>query len=241
MFLKACLLCLLCLCLLAACAPRASDPVEPPPSSAVSSSEPREPEPPAPEPEPKQEPGPEAEQEEESAPAYEAPLLADTEKQLLTGYLSLFVQFVGARETSADALSQETILAAAIADIERTKDMNAYFFEQDEDKNDLIPAALVTDKILQLFGIDAFDGTGAESYDAEKECYTAQPVEIAAVQASDIMGAPDGNVAYAVKTDDGQYIYTCKLLRQNSMPYLRFVSAQAASPSEDALLEDSNP
>lgn len=221
-------ICLFCiLCLMAGCASRNTESSQ---TASVSSSSEESSIPSAqsiapPEPEPSSS---EASQEEET-PEYPAPLLTDTEKELLAGNLSLFVHFIGGQELSSPAgLPKETMLAAALADIERTKDMNAYFFEQDDDKNDLIPAALVADKANQLFGVDAFDATDAETYNSDKECYTGQAVEIAPAQASDIMGAPDDNVMYSVTTGDGEYLYYGKILRQNGMPYLRFVSSEKA-------------
>lgn len=221
-------ICLFCiLCLMAGCASRNTESAQaaPPPSSSEESSVPVAQSIAPPEPAPASSEAPQ----EEEAPEYPAPLLTDTEKELLAGNLSLFVHFIGGQELSSPAaLSKETLLAACLADIERTSDMNAYFFEQDDSKNDLIPAELVSDKANQLFGVEGFDATDDEAYNSDKECYVGQAVEIAPAEASDIMGAPDDLVVYSVTTGQGEYLYYGKILRQNGMPYLRFISSEKA-------------
>lgn len=227
------LLCILCaVCMLAACSPRSASPSsseKTPPSSSEESSalpviETKELPP---------EPESSSKEEEPEEELYPAPLLTDTEKEMLAGNLALFVHFIGASDiASPNDVAAETILAASLAEIERTKDMNALFFEQDDAGNDLVPAELVTDKAMQLFGVEGFDGTAAESYNGDKKCYVTQAVEITPADASEIRGAPDDNVAYSVKIDGEEYLFTGKILRQNGMPYLRFVSSEKTNPAK---------
>lgn len=167
------------------------------------------------------------EQDESEDEAIPAPILTDTEKEMLAANIALFAQFIGpAQVASPEALSKDAVLDAVLAEIERTKDFNAYLFEQDANGNDMIHVTLVADTAMRLFGLPEFTHTESAAYDSGKECYLGKPVELADVEMSDIAGAPDDNVVYTVTFPDGNFRYTAKILRQNGMPYLRFVSSE---------------
>lgn len=214
------------LCLLASCAPRsasasseevsASSSEESSVASAVETKK-LTPEEVAPKPS-----SSEAQEEEEE---YPVPILTDTEKELLQAGLDVFVYFIGGQElASPSTLSKEVVLASCIGDIQQNAALNAYFFEQDKDKNDLIPGNMIADKAMQLFGIEGFAATESASYNSDKECYVATKTEIPKVEASPVRGAPDDQIAYTVTIDGTEYVYTGKIYRVNGMPYLRLTS-----------------
>lgn len=225
--------CLLLLCLLCGCAERSasssSEPSSssvPEPSSSVSEPEPEpEPEPSEPEEESSSEP-------EEEADPYPAPLLADKEKEMLAEDLAFFVTWIGRGDlpVTPDKLAKDTVLEACLQELELTKEVNAYLFEQNDAKADLIPAALVTETAEKLFGLAGFAHMESPLYEKESGCYAYTVSEAAApaFTASDVKGAPDDNVTYDVTFEDGSvYTYTMRILRQNSMPYLQLVSLDA--------------
>lgn len=231
--LKAQWICLLCvMLLLSACSSRSADLSEPAAASVSEESSlpsaPPESEPPsAPESQVDSDTESEPESEEEAADAIPAPILTDTEKEMLSANVSLYAHFIGPAEAaSADAISKDTVLSAVLAEIERSKDFNAYLFEQDADGNDQVPVTLVAETAMRLFGLSEFTHTESASYNSGKDYYQAQPVEIAAAEMSEIQGAPDGNVTYTVTFPEGDFLYTGTILRQNGMPYLRFLSSE---------------
>lgn len=163
---------------------------------------------------------------------YPVPLLTDTEKNMLSESLALFVQYIGPNKIGdPSALPKDFILQVSLAEIERTKEINAYFFEQDEQGNDLISASLVADAALHLFGAKEFSHKESSLYNQDRDCYLGKAAEINKPQASEIQGAPDGNIAYVVSFPEGNYLYTGKILRQNGIPYLQFLSSEKMAES----------
>lgn len=218
--------------LLSSCSPRSSGNSPSAPDTAISSSEAETPskEEEKPASQESQAASEEASAVEEEAPPqeeYPVPLLTETEKTMLSESLALFAQYIGPNNIGdPSALPKDLILNASLAEIERTKEINAYFFEQDEQKNDFIAANLVADTALRLFGAKEFSHKESSLYNGNRDCYLGKAAEISQPQASEIQGAPDGNIAYVISFSEGDYLYTGKILRQNGIPYLQFVSSK---------------
>ena len=217
--------------LLSSCSPRSSGNSHPEPDASISSSEAEAPS--------KEEEKPASQEsaaseeasavEEETPPQeeYPVPLLTETEKTMLSESLALFAQYIGPNNIGdPSALPKDLILNASLAEIERTKEINAYFFEQDDQKNDFISASLVADTALRLFGAKEFSHKESSLYNGDRDCYLGKAAEIGQPQASEIQGAPDGNIAYVISFSEGDYLYTGKILRQNGIPYLQFISSE---------------
>lgn len=217
--------------LLSSCSPRSSGNSHPEPDASISSSEAEAPS--------KEEEKPVSQEsavseeasavEEETPPQeeYPVPLLTETEKTMLSESLALFAQYIGPNNIGdPSALPKDLILNASLAEIERTKEINAYFFEQDDQKNDFISASLVADTALRLFGAKEFSPKESSLYNGDRDCYLGKAAEISQPQASEIQGAPDGNIAYVISFSEGDYLYTGKILRQNGIPYLQFISSE---------------
>lgn len=217
--------------LLSSCSPRSSGNSYPEPDASISSSEAEAPS--------KEEEKPVSQEsavseeasavEEETPPQeeYPVPLLTETEKTMLSESLALFAQYIGPNNIGdPSALPKDLILNASLAEIERTKEINAYFFEQDDQKNDFISASLVADTALRLFGAKEFSHKESSLYNGDRDCYLGKAAEISQPQASEIQGAPDGNIAYVISFSEGDYLYTGKILRQNGIPYLQFISSE---------------
>ncbi len=217
--------------LLSSCSPRSSGNSHPEPDASISSSEAEAPS--------KEEEKPVSQEsavseeasavEEETPPQeeYPVPLLTETEKTMLSESLALFAQYIGPNNIGdPSALPKDLILNASLAEIERTKEINAYFFEQDDQKNDFISASLVADTALHLFGAKEFSHKESSLYNGDRDCYLGKAAEISQPQASEIQGAPDGNIAYVISFSEGDYLYTGKILRQNGIPYLQFISSE---------------
>ncbi len=217
--------------LLSSCSPRSSGNSHPEPDASISSSEAEAPS--------KEEEKPASQEsavseeasavEEETPPQeeYPVPLLTETEKTMLSESLALFAQYIGPNNIGdPSALPKDLILNASLAEIERTKEINAYFFEQDDQKNDFISASLVADTALRLFGAKEFSHKESSLYNGDRDCYLGKAEEISQPQASEIQGAPDGNIAYVISFSEGDYLYTGKILRQNGIPYLQFISSE---------------
>lgn len=163
---------------------------------------------------------------------YPVPLLTETEKNILSESLALFAQYIGPNQIGdPSALPKDLILNASLAEIQRTKETNAYFFEQDDQGNDFISASLVADTALHLFGAEEFSNKESSLYNGDRDCYLGKAVELNKPQASEIQGAPDGNIAYVVSFSEGDYLYTGKILRQNGIPYLQFLSSEKIAES----------
>lgn len=216
--------------LLSSCSPRSSGNSHPEPDASISSSEAEAPSKEEEKPASQESAASEETSAVEEAPPqeeYPVPLLTETEKNMLSESLALFAQYIGPNNIGdPSALPKDLILNASLAEIERTKEINAYFFEQDDQKNDFISASLVADTALRLFGAKEFSHKESSLYNGDRDCYLGKAAEIGQPQASEIQGAPDGNIAYVISFSEEDYLYTGKILRQNGIPYLQFISSE---------------
>ena len=117
--------------LLSSCSPRSSGNSHPEPDASISSSEAEAPSKEEEKPASQESAASEETSAVEEAPPqeeYPVPLLTETEKNMLSESLALFAQYIGPNNIGdPSALPKDLILNASLAEIERTKEINAYF------------------------------------------------------------------------------------------------------------------
>lgn len=182
---------------------------------------------------------PEESESSSEAETYETPLLTDTEKTMLEENLELFIRTVGENALESPAsLTKDQILAACTAEIDRTKDVNAYILMKNDEGVDLISAELVAETAQRLFGIENFDYSDSTLYDADTKSFlaTMELEKAPKYTPSDMMGTEDSKlVAYEITfPDGGVYLYHTAIYRQNSMPYLQLVSTSVITPKTES-------
>ncbi|MEM1485927.1 hypothetical protein V6615_13795 [Oscillospiraceae bacterium PP1C4] len=180
-----------------------------------------------------------------SAEEFPAPELSEMERKLLDEDASLFMSYFDTVESAASSaeLDKGLVLSYCLTKILQQKDLMGYIFETDEaGTTSYIPADLVTETAQRLFGLENFSFTEKKTYNKETQTYKASGHGYGTFENrrfSEIMGAPDGNIAYIATfspTPDTEFKtptqitkYTFKILRLNGMPYLQFVSAAPAA------------
>ena len=158
---------------------------------------------------------------------YPLPVLTEGELALLAEELQVYLEQIGGVNLKdASAIDPAEALPAIFAEIDRLRSMNGYFFSKNSAGQEMIAEELVQEIATRMFGIDVFPQI--EGYDLDTRCYTYLPGK-KSQQVFDVaepVGAPDGAIAYqATDRESGnQYLFTCQIVRVNSIPYLRLLS-----------------